>query len=269
MGIGRAICTPAAPARGRASTPSSQSIGPGAVARRCRTPPPARAGRAARGAGRRAPPGRPCRGRARRPRAPPPGARRPPGAPRARSRGRSARRRPPRCRSPPSAGCRGAARARRGAGRRAPGWPGVEAHRLGVEQRRQELGRVAPPQPGALVGQHGEGRRVRLGEAEVREADELPEDRPDDLVVHPARPGPVAELAPQVEHRLAAALAAHRAPQGLGLPGAEPGQRHRHLEHLLLEHHHAEGLAQAVGQQRVVVGGSKPGSARRMRRCLT
>ena len=49
----------------------------------------------------------------------------------------------------------------------------------------------------------------------------LREDRPDGLVVHPARPGPVAELAPQGEHRLAAALAAHRPPQGLGLPGGE------------------------------------------------
>ncbi len=54
---------------------------------------------------------------------------------------------------------------------------------------------------------------------------------------------------------LAAALAAHRPPQGLGLAGGEAGQRHRHLEHLLLEHHHAQRVAQQSARAGVVVGG--------------
>ena len=175
-GIGRAqLHAPRAPARGARQRPRAPRASPAAARRRRRRrPPPARAGRAARGAGRRARPGRPCRGRGRRPRARPPAARRPPGAPRARSRGRSARRRPPRCRSRSRAADAGRQHAHAAPlGVAHQGGGGVEAHRLGVQQRGQELGRVAPAQPRALVGQHGEGRRVGLGEAEVREADEL------------------------------------------------------------------------------------------------
>ena len=130
----------------------------------------------------------------------------------------------------------------------------VEAHRLRVEEGGEELGGVSLPQPGALVGEDGERRRVGLGEAEVGEADQLREDGPDRLVVDAAGAGAVAELLPEGDHRLAAALAAHRAAQRLRLAGGEAGERHRHLEHLLLEDHHAERLPQAVGQQGVVVG---------------
>ena len=54
---------------------------------------------------------------------------------------------------------------------------GVEAHRLVVEQRADELGRVVVLQPARLIGQHGEGGGVRLREAVRGEAEQLPEDR--------------------------------------------------------------------------------------------
>ena len=43
----------------------------------------------------------------------------------------------------------------------------VEAHRLLVEQRRQQLGAVVDAQPGRLVGEQAEGGGVRFGEAEA------------------------------------------------------------------------------------------------------
>ena len=49
---------------------------------------------------------------------------------------------------------------------------GVEAHRLLVEQRAEELERVVHAQPRRLVGQQPERRAVGLGEAEAREADD-------------------------------------------------------------------------------------------------
>src|SRR5260370_42211238 len=49
----------------------------------------------------------------------------------------------------------------------------VEAHRLRVQERTQELGGVVVAQPCGLVGEQGERGRVRLGEAEAGKADEL------------------------------------------------------------------------------------------------
>ena len=65
---------------------------------------------------------------------------------------------------------------------------------------------------------------------------------------------PSTNRAPERLDRLGAALAAHRAPQPLRLADGEPGQRHRHLEHLVLEDDDAERLAQRLGEQRVVDG---------------
>ena len=52
----------------------------------------------------------------------------------------------------------------------------VEAHRLSVEQRAEELGRVVRPEPRTLVSEQPEGGRVRLREAERGEADDLLKD---------------------------------------------------------------------------------------------
>ena len=142
----------------------------------------------------------------------------------------------------------------------------VEAHGLGVDERRQELGGVMTAQPGALVGQHGEGRRVGLGESEVGEPDELGEHRAGDLIGYAPLACPLQEPLPHAQHGVATALAAHRPAQVLGLAGAEARERHRHLQHLLLEHHHAQGLLQHRLQQGVVVrraegGVAAPGAA--------
>ncbi len=48
----------------------------------------------------------------------------------------------------------------------------VEAHRLLVQQRAQELRAVVHPQPGRLVGEQSEGGAVRLREPEAGEADD-------------------------------------------------------------------------------------------------
>ena len=98
----------------------------------------------------------------------------------------------------------------------------VEAHRLRVQQRAEELARVVVPQPRRLVGEQPERGRVRLREAEAGEADELVVEH-----VSPSRSStplperPSTKRAPERLDRLLAALAAHRAPQPLGLADAE------------------------------------------------
>ena len=92
-----------------------------------------------------------------------------------------------------------------------------------------------------------------LRKPEVREPDELREDGADRRVVDAAVTCPVTELAPHPQHRVATALAAHGPAKSLGLAGREPRQSHRDLQDLLLEHHHPERVAKAVGKQRMVV----------------
>ena len=70
----------------------------------------------------------------------------------------------------------------------------VEAHRLLVEQRAQELGPVVDAQPGRLVGQQAEGGAVGLGEAEAREADDH---RPHALGQRLVDVGPLAPSRPR------------------------------------------------------------------------
>ena len=53
--------------------------------------------------------------------------------------------------------------------------------------------------------------------------------------------------------RLRGPLAAHRAAQSFGLPRAEAGERHRHVQHLLLEDDRAVRLAERLLEQRMVV----------------
>ena len=128
----------------------------------------------------------------------------------------------------------------------------VEAHRLRVQERAEELGRIVVPQPGRLVREQPERGRVRLREAEAREADELVVDLVRELRVDALGDRAFDEPFAERLDRLLAPLAAHRAPQPLGLPHAEPRERDRDLEHLVLEDDDAERLAERLGQQRMV-----------------
>ena len=124
----------------------------------------------------------------------------------------------------------------------------VEAHRLRVQERAQELGRIVVAEPGRLVGKQRERGRVRLREPEAGEADELVVDAVGELLVDALAERALDEPRPERLDRLGAPLAAHRAPQPLRLADGEPGQRHRHLEHLVLEDDDAERLAQRLGE---------------------
>ena len=107
-------------------------------------------------------------------------------------------------------------------------------------------------QPGRLVGEQPERGRVRLREAEAREADELVVD-----LVRQRRATPFAgraldeAVAVGLERGLAP-LAAHRPAQPLGLAHREPRERHRHVEHLVLEDDDAERRAERLLEQRMV-----------------
>ena len=130
----------------------------------------------------------------------------------------------------------------------------VEAHRLGVQQRRAERGRVVQLQPGRGVDQEGEADRMALGEAEGRERLDLGEDvvgdRAGDAVGGHALIQPVA----QPGHLLLAALGAHRPAHLVGLGRAAAGRVDGQPHQLLLEQRHAQGALQRRLQQRVRVG---------------
>ena len=129
----------------------------------------------------------------------------------------------------------------------------VEAHRLGVEQRAEELHLVVAAQPRRLVREQRERGGMRLREAEAGERGELVVDAVRrlrvDAVPRRALDEPLAERL----QRLQRALAAHRAAQPLRLADREAGERHRHLQHLVLEDDDAERLLERLLQQRMVV----------------
>ena len=128
----------------------------------------------------------------------------------------------------------------------------VEAHRLRVEERAEELGRVVVAQPGGLVGEQPERGRVRLREAEAGEADELVVDEVRGRAVDAVAGGTVDEALPVRLERGEAALAAHRPAQPFRLADREAGERDRDVEHLVLEDDHAERGVQRLAQQLVV-----------------
>ena len=113
---------------------------------------------------------------------------------------------------------------------------------------------VVHPQPGGLVGEQPEGRRVRLREAEPGEADDLVPHGRGGLARGPALSRPGQELLLVGADRRLGAAPAHRAPQPLRLARAEAGEGHRHLEHLVLEDDRAERVAQHRLERRVLVG---------------
>ena len=102
------------------------------------------------------------------------------------------------------------------------------------------------PQPGGLVGEERKRGRVGLGEAERGEAEQLCEHLLGGRAVDAAAGGAVEEALAVGLDRFAAALAAHRAAEPLRLAHGEAGERHRDLEHLLLEEDDAERLRAAA-----------------------
>jgi hypothetical protein len=130
----------------------------------------------------------------------------------------------------------------------------VEAHRLLVHQRAEELRAVVDAQPRGLVGEQAEGGAVSLREAEAREADDHAVDALGDLRVHAVRGGGTLDEALVVGlDRLGGALAAHRAAQALRLAGREAGERHRDLDHLVLEDDRPQRVLQHRLQRRVLI----------------
>ncbi len=71
----------------------------------------------------------------------------------------------------------------------------VEAHRLLVQQRAEELDRMMVPEPRGLVCEQPEGRRVRLRKAKTGEADELVVDEIRRLRVDALSPSTLDEAA--------------------------------------------------------------------------
>ena len=140
----------------------------------------------------------------------------------------------------------------------------VEAHRLGVQQRRAERRRVVELEPRAVVDERREADRVALREAEVGERQHLVEDLS-------APRSPVMSLAAMPSKNRSrsrsifsvGALGAHRAAQLVGVGRGEPGDVDRDLHELLLEQRHPEGLLQRASQQRVVVGAGSSSPLRR------
>jgi hypothetical protein len=117
----------------------------------------------------------------------------------------------------------------------------VEAHRLAVEERREEGRGLVMLEPGGNVGEQGEAHRVRLRKAVLAEAEDLPVDAVGELRGDAVPAHAVDEL---LLEGLEAALALprrHRAAQLVGLARGEARRHHRELHHLLLEDRHAEG----------------------------
>jgi hypothetical protein len=116
----------------------------------------------------------------------------------------------------------------------------VETHRLHVEDRGAEHRRLVTFDVCRRVGEQGERRRVRLGEAVVGEAFEHMEEAVGvlarDAVMHHSIHKPWIKFG----HPLARALVTHRAPQAIGLAGAEPRRFHRHAHPLLLKERDAQ-----------------------------
>ena len=92
-----------------------------------------------------------------------------------------------------------------------------------------------------------------LREPERREAVQLHEDVLGRLTVDAARERALDEAFVERLDRLPAALAAHRPAQALRLADREAGEGHRDREHLFLEDHDPERLAEWFSEQRVIV----------------
>ncbi len=121
----------------------------------------------------------------------------------------------------------------------------VEAHRLVVEDRSGELGRVVGLEPCARVADDGEARRVRLVEAVGGKPFELAEDLLGHAELDTATESALDEVALDALHLGSAASFGHRAAQRVGLGEIEAGDGTRDEQDLLLVDDDAVGVRRA------------------------
>ncbi len=131
----------------------------------------------------------------------------------------------------------------------------VEAHRLGVDQPDQELGRVEQLEERRFVGRPRERRGMRLGEPEARERGDLAEQLLGDLLGHP-RLAHAAVEEPLVEllHLAARAPRAHRPPEAVRFRRREPADLDGDPHDLLLVEDHAHRILEDGLEARMEVG---------------
>ena len=131
----------------------------------------------------------------------------------------------------------------------------VEAHRLGVDEPDQELGRVEELEERGFVGRPGERGGVALGEPEAGERGDLPEELLGRLLGHPRlAEAALDELAMELLHLPRRAPGAHRPAEAVRAGRREPGDLDGDLHDLLLVEDHAHRLGEDRLQARVEVG---------------
>ena len=128
---------------------------------------------------------------------------------------------------------------------------GVEAHRLGVEQRRAEHVRMLALQPGRGVGDQREGGGVALRKAVAAEALELLEGPLGEVRARSrCATMPATSLSLELRDAAGELEGRHAAPELVGLAGGEAGAFDRDPHRLLLEQRHAERLAEHLSPAR-------------------
>ncbi len=116
----------------------------------------------------------------------------------------------------------------------------VEAHRLGVEQPGQVLGRIVVSEPGRHVDDVGEAHRVALGETETGEPLELLPDLVGCPTGDPVGGHTRIDLVPEPGHGLGGALVGHGLAETVRLRAVESGADPSQLHELFLEDRHPQ-----------------------------
>ena len=131
----------------------------------------------------------------------------------------------------------------------------VEAHRLGVDQADDELGRVEQLEEARFVGGPGEGGGVALREAEAGERGALAEQLLGVVRRHALdADAALDELDVELLHLALRAPRPHRPPEPVRARRREARDVDRDLHHLLLVQDHAQGVAQDRRQAGMEVG---------------
>jgi hypothetical protein len=116
----------------------------------------------------------------------------------------------------------------------------IKAHRLAVEQRRRESGRIVTFQPGGGVDQQGETGRVRFGKTIFAETANLLEQVIGKLFGQPSGAHAFDQLAAKFVDDARPPPGAHGAAQLVGLARGKAGGHHRQPHGLFLKQRHAE-----------------------------